>query len=119
MEAMISHLDLTQIFCEVDDLCQGFERQWQQQAQLPETRGIRPSRTRMCLSEVMTIVIGFHGSRYRTFKDFYTLQVLPQGSRGSELSELHAVRGADAVEFDDIVLLPAHTPKRGDRHPVH
>jgi hypothetical protein len=25
----------------------------------------------------MTIVIGFHGSGYRTFKDFYTLQVLP------------------------------------------
>lgn len=36
MEAMISHLDLTQIFCEVDDFCQRFERQWQQQAQLPE-----------------------------------------------------------------------------------
>ena len=30
-----------------------------------------------CLSEVMTIVIAFHGSGYRTFKDFYTLQVLP------------------------------------------
>ena len=75
---MISHLDLTQIFCEVDDFCASFERQWQQQAQLPEVSGMRPSRTRMCLSEVMTIVIGFHGSRYRTFKDFYTLEVLPR-----------------------------------------
>ncbi len=27
--------------------------------------------------EVMTIVIAFHGSGFRTFKEFYTLQVLP------------------------------------------
>ncbi len=31
----------------------------------------------MSLSEVMTIVIAFHGSGYRTFKEFYTLQVQP------------------------------------------
>ena len=27
--------------------------------------------------EVMTIVIAFHGSGFRTFKEFYTLQILP------------------------------------------
>jgi hypothetical protein len=32
-------------------------------------------RSRMSLSEVMTIVIASHGSGFRTFKDFYTLQV--------------------------------------------
>ena len=31
----------------------------------------------MSLSEVMTIAIAFHGSGYRTFKEFYTLQVRP------------------------------------------
>jgi hypothetical protein len=38
----------------------------------------------MCLSEIMTIAlakltegIAFHGSGYRTFKEFYTLHVLP------------------------------------------
>ena len=31
----------------------------------------------MSLSEIMTIVIAFHGSGFRTFKEFYTLQVLP------------------------------------------
>ena len=31
----------------------------------------------MSLSEVMTIAIAFHGSGYRTFKEFYTLQVQP------------------------------------------
>jgi hypothetical protein len=34
-------------------------------------------RSRMSLSEIMTIVIAFHGSGFRTFKEFYTLQVLP------------------------------------------
>ncbi len=29
----------------------------------------------------MTILIGFHGSRYRTFKDFYQLQVNPYWSK--------------------------------------
>ncbi|MDZ4872387.1 MAG: hypothetical protein CLLPBCKN_001775 [Chroococcidiopsis cubana SAG 39.79] len=37
----------------------------------------RLSRSRMHMSEVITIVIAFHGSGYRTFKDFYTKQVLP------------------------------------------
>ena len=35
----------------------------------------------MSLSEVMTIVIAFHGSVYRTFKEFYTLQVQPHWKR--------------------------------------
>ena len=38
-------------------------------------------RSRLSLSEVMTIVIAFHGSGYRTFKEFYTLQVLPHWKR--------------------------------------
>lgn len=67
-----NRLDVTQIFCEVDDFCQMFERQWQQQPQLPSRWQERPGRSRMSISEVMTIVIAFHGSGYRTFKDFYT-----------------------------------------------
>ena len=31
----------------------------------------------MSLSEIVTIAIAFHGSGFRTFKEFYTLQVLP------------------------------------------
>lgn len=77
MEKIVSHLDVTQIFCEVDDFCQQFERLWQQQAQLPSMPGEKRSHSRLHLSEVMTIVIAFHGSGYRTFKDFYTLGVLP------------------------------------------
>lgn len=39
--------------------------------------GERRSFSKIHLSEVMTIAIAFHGSGYRTFKEFYTLQVLP------------------------------------------
>lgn len=80
MDTIVSHLDITQIFCDVDDFCQQFEWLWQQHAQLPSILGEKRSRSRMHLSEVMAIVIAFHGSGFRTFKDFYTLQVLPYWS---------------------------------------
>lgn len=77
MSPIVSRLDVTQIFCQVDDFCQSFERMWQQHPQLPSMPGERRSHSRMSLSEVMTIVIAFHGSGFRTFKEFYTLCVLP------------------------------------------
>lgn len=77
MESIVSRLDVTQIFCDVDDFCSSWERLWQQVPQLPSMTEERRSKSRMHLSEVMTIAIAFHGSGYRTFKEFYTLQVLP------------------------------------------
>ncbi len=77
MDTIVSHLDVTKIFCEIDDFCQHFERHWQQQPQLPSMLGERRCHSRLHLSEVMTIAIAFHGSGARTFKDFYTLSVLP------------------------------------------
>lgn len=77
MQPIVSRLDVTAIFCDVDDFCQQFEQSWTQQAQLPSMPGEKRSHSRLKLSEVMTIVIAFHGSRMRTFKDFYTLVVLP------------------------------------------
>ena len=74
---MESRLDITQVFCEVDDFYQTFARHWLREPLLTASCGERLCRSRLSLSEVMTIVIAFHGSGYRTFKDFYTLQVLP------------------------------------------
>ena len=77
MTNIVSRLDITRIFCEVDDFCQTFESHWQQQPQLPSMLGERPGRSRMSLSEIITIAIAFHGSGFRTFKEFYTLCVQP------------------------------------------
>jgi IS5 family transposase len=77
MNTIVSRLDITRIFCEVDDFCQQFEQQWHQQPQLPSMPGERRSQSRLSLSEIMTIAIAFHGSGFRTFKEFYTLCVLP------------------------------------------
>ncbi len=77
MSTIVSRLDITAIFCNVDDFCNHWENLWQQVPQLPSKTGERRSYSRMHLSEVITIVIAFHGSGYKTFKEFYTLQVLP------------------------------------------
>ncbi|YAG15418.1 hypothetical protein NSTC745_04782 [Nostoc sp. DSM 114161] len=77
MSTIVSRLDVTQIFCDVDDLCSSWERMWEQIPQVPSMTGERRSTSRMHLSEVMTIANAFHGSGYRTFKEFYTLHVLP------------------------------------------
>ena len=74
---MASRLDITQIFWDVDDFCNQWSRLWRTQKQLPSIPNEKRCRSRMSLSEVMTIVIAFHGSGFRTFKEFYTLQVLP------------------------------------------
>ncbi|MCC5617648.1 hypothetical protein LC605_21655 [Nostoc sp. CHAB 5836] len=65
MSTIVSRLDIEQIFCDVDDFCNQWENLWQQVPQLPSTKGERRSYSRMHLSEVMTIVIAFHGSGYK------------------------------------------------------
>ena len=77
MNTLVSRLDIAHIFWDLDDFCQQFECHWQGQADLPSMPGARRSQSRLSLSEVMTIVIAFHGSGFRTFKEFYTLCVLP------------------------------------------
>jgi hypothetical protein len=57
MNNIVSHLDITRIFCKVDDFCQSFEKHWQEQPMLPSMVGERKSRSRMKLSEVMTMSI--------------------------------------------------------------
>lgn len=77
MDISLQRLDLTQIFCDVDDFYQEYEAF--------NERGIPPLsgegqakgyQSRLSISEVMTIVIAFHGSGYKTFKAFYTQKVL-------------------------------------------
>lgn len=63
-------MSLLELFCQVDDFCVLFLAQLRKNA-LPDTKNRRNRRRSMCLSEVITILIRFHHSGYRTFKDFY------------------------------------------------
>lgn len=58
------------IFCEIDDFCKDYYQK-NSQYLLPSVNRKRIRHCRMSSSEVMTILILFHLSHYRTFKDFY------------------------------------------------
>src|SRR5450432_4284851 len=62
-------MSLLALFCDVDDFCQ----QWRavQPRQLTSTSGQRVRQPELSESEIMTIVIHFHQSGYRHFKDYY------------------------------------------------
>jgi len=68
-------MSLVEMFCNVDDFCQEFEPKWEQY-QLENGLRQRRRKSRLSLSEVMTIIIHFHQSNYRTFKAYYTNYVL-------------------------------------------
>lgn len=65
---------LTDIFCQIDDFCNSFDSNYQHFF-LNDMKKKRRKACSMSLSEIMTIVILFHMSGYRTFKDFYLLYV--------------------------------------------
>lgn len=61
---------IEEIFCDIDDFC----KIWFEERSLyllPSPNRKRQRSCRMSSSEVMTIVILFHLSHYRTFKDYY------------------------------------------------
>lgn len=60
---------LISLFCSIDDFCATFELKFSQ-ILLPH-RGYVTRKPQMHLSEIMTILIAFHYSKMRTFKDFY------------------------------------------------
>lgn len=73
---------LISIFCDVDDFCKEFEPEWRkilienQDKNLIGNIKRRNRKTELSLSEAITIVIMFHKTRYRTFKDYYYRCVL-------------------------------------------
>ncbi len=57
------------VFCETDDFCKAYEEYCHHS--LLMTKGEILPQSRMSLSEIMTILIMFHLSNYRTFKWYY------------------------------------------------
>lgn len=67
-------MSLLELFCHVDDFWQSFEAEWgAEQLASGERQRQRPGQ--LYPSEIMTIVIHFHQSRYRDFKTYYTRYV--------------------------------------------
>jgi hypothetical protein len=67
---------LLALFCDMDDFCKTFEPVY--------VRGLlhtgqcqRTRQTTLTLSEIMTILVYFHWSHYRTFKHYYVEYVVP------------------------------------------
>ena len=66
-------IDITEIFCVMDDFCKEFEPMLEQK-RLNNKKSRKRRRKRkgfMSLSEIMTILMMFHLSKMKTFKDFY------------------------------------------------
>ena len=77
-------MSLLELFCSVDDFVLGLEPQLK--AMQLATGKQRERRGQLCLSEVMTILIHFHQSHYRTFKAYDIEQV--QAHLSSEFPHL-------------------------------
>ena len=63
-------MDITDIVCFIDDFCQVFEPLLKNNL-LKDGKARRNRKGRMSLSKIMTILILFHQSQMKTFKDFY------------------------------------------------
>jgi Transposase DDE domain len=67
-------MNLTELFCHVDDFWMAFAPQWQAN-QLRDGERQRQRKGQLCESEIMTLLIYFHQARYRDFKTYYTRYV--------------------------------------------
>ena len=63
-------MSLLELFVDVDDFCQIFLSSWQKRL-LDDGSKKRLRAGQLSMSEIMTIIIYFHQSRYRNFKSYY------------------------------------------------
>lgn len=130
-------MDLTEFFCEIDDFCQDWLATFSATS-FPAHGNNLPKYCRLSLSEVMTIVIHFHQSSYRTFKAYYIKHVckyltnyfprLVSYNRMVELMPnvltaclyyLSSRRGkVTGISFVDSTAIPVCHPKRITRNKV-
>lgn len=66
---------LVAIFCEIDDFCKEFEKNFEKRL-LTSGKNLRTKAFKLSLSEIMTITVLYHQSGYKTFKWYYEKHVL-------------------------------------------
>jgi len=127
-------MDLTTIFYHIDEFCKLFEKEFQMRV-LSNGKNIRKRRSSLILSEVITIVIYYQQSGYKTFKDYYTKNIelksafprLTSYNRFVELQQkisvpltiftkLHALGACDGVSYIDSFSLSVSHQKRISSH---
>ncbi len=67
-------MEITTLFCEIDDFCQVFEPEYHKHL-IDDGKIKRVRKSTLSQSEVMTIIIEFQRSGYRTFKHYYQRHV--------------------------------------------
>lgn len=68
-------MELEKLFYGIDDFCLVFEQKFNPRLISSQAQK-RKRKSRLCLSEVMTIIVHFHQSSYRNFKDYYQKSIL-------------------------------------------
>ncbi len=69
------HSKIIETFVNVDDFCRLFEKEFAHHRLRDPAHKKRNRETGLCDSEVITLLIGFHGGQYRNFKHFYQLYI--------------------------------------------
>jgi hypothetical protein len=64
-------MDLTELYCTVDDFWKSFNNEWEKHL-IDSGKSKRGPESTLSQAEMMTIIILFHQSNYRTFKHFYS-----------------------------------------------
>ncbi len=105
-------MDILSLFCEIDDFCKVFEKVWRTN-QLVGSKKRRTRQTRLSQSEVMTILVLYHGSGYKNLKSFYLLEI----TRHHSLDFRSLVSDKRFVELQARCVIPLYfylACKRGD-----
>ena len=95
--------DMTDVFYFIDEFCAKFCPWWQKQL-LTVGSIHRQRKSRMSVSEILTLMVMFHYSSYRTFKAYYLNYVLIPLRREFP----HLVSYTRCIEFMKSVAVPAY-----------
>ena len=127
-------MSLLELFIDVDDFCLVMEA-LKKQEQLGSGRRKPGPKPGLCLSEIMTILISFHQSRYRDFKSYYTqyvqvhlrkefpglvsyqrfVELMPTALEGLCLYLYSRLAGSTGIAFIDSTALPVCHNRRISR----